>query len=237
MTLSRPVVLLTGFGPFPGVPRNASADLVAQLATIAPNHFSGFEFVPRVLPVDWIETPRRIDHLLRNTRPAVCVHFGVSTRARGFVIEQHAYNQTIGVEDDTGRSPETVRLVAGDRVRRTSTLPARTLVKALQRHGYPVVLSQDPGRYLCNAVLFHSLRYATAITPRVRSGFVHIPATLDSTVQGEPSLIDWHAALTGSLRLIATCLGSSQRTRVPYSRLAPALGPSAHFSTDYPEFH
>lgn len=236
MTRTRPIILLTGFGPFPGVPRNASADLVAQLGAIAPNYFSEFDFVPRVLPVDWSETPHRLLELLRKSRPAISVHFGVSSRATGFVIEQHAYNETHAIEDDTGRAPDTGRLVAGDRSRRTSTLPARTIVKALHRHGYPAVLSEDPGRYLCNAVLFHALRHATAADPRTRSGFVHIPASLDGTVQGAPSLISWEEALSGSLRVIEACVHASRRTLTVARRSAAIADPGLRHPADHLEF-
>jgi hypothetical protein len=55
-------------------------------------------------------------------------------------------------------------------------------------------------------VLFHSLRYATRAEPRMRSGFIHIPATLEPGTPGEPSLIGWDHTLDGGLRLMDVCL-------------------------------
>lgn len=200
------IVLLTGFGPFPGVDRNASADLATELACHASLRHGHLRFIAEVLPVDWKQTPVRLAELLRQHRPAVALHFGVSARATGFVIETHAYNATKGVPDEGGQLAAGGILIAGDRARRSATLPVRGVVKALHAAGYPAELSSDPGRYLCNAVLFHSLRYATRAAPKMRSGFIHIPATLEPGTPGEASLIGWADALDGGLRVLDACV-------------------------------
>jgi hypothetical protein len=40
----------------------------------------------------------------------------------------------------------------------------------------------------------------------MRSGFIHIPATLEPGTPGEPSLISWNHALEGGLRLMDVCV-------------------------------
>ena len=200
------VVLLTGFGRFPGVARNASADLASELAHRASLRHSHLRFVADVLPVDWREAPVRLTELLNRHRPAVALHFGVSARATGFVIETHAYNVTKDIPDECGLLAARDNLIAGDRPRRSATIPVRGIVRALHAAGYPAELSSDPGRYLCNAVLFHSLRYASRVVPRMRSGFIHIPATLEPGTPGEPSLIGWTHAFEGGLRVMDVCV-------------------------------
>ncbi len=209
------VVLLTGFGRFPGVERNASAELAAELARHGPLRHGDFRFVADVLPVDWREAPVRLSELLAQYHPAVAVHFGVSPRASGFVVETRAYNATKVAPDQGGQLAAGDLLIAGDRAHRSATLPVRGVVRALQAAGYPAQLSSDPGWYLCNAVLFHSLRYATRADPRIRSGFIHIPATLEPGTPGEPSLISWTDALEGGLRLMDICL-APLRARAAY---------------------
>ena len=200
------VVLLTGFGPFPGVERNASSELALDLARRAAERHTSVDFVAAVLPVDWQEGPRRIEDLIGQHRPAVSLHFGVSSRATGFVIEAHAYNVATAMPDDSGEIAGSINLVAGDRPRRSATLPVKRIVQDLRAAGFPAELSSDPGRYLCNAVLYHSLRQAARSSPRLRAGFVHIPATLESGVGGANSLITWPEAIDGGLRMIDTCL-------------------------------
>jgi pyroglutamyl-peptidase len=204
--VAKPVVLLTGFGPFPGVERNASGDLVQTLARMGAGRYDDVRFVAEVLPVDWQHAPLRIGALIGQNRPALSLHFGVSARATGFVIEAHAYNAAIKMPDEGGHTAETSYLISGDRPRRSATLPVRRIVRDLRDAGFPADLSSDPGRYLCNAVLYHSLRHATLTTPRLRSGFIHIPATLEIGVGGETSLISWPDAIAGGLRLIESCL-------------------------------
>lgn len=203
---AEPVVLLTGFGPFPGVERNASAELALTLAQMAAERHLDVRFVADVLPVDWRHAPLRICDLVSQHRPAVSLHFGVSTRATGFAIEAYAYNATRLMPDENGQTAGSIDLVSGDRPRRSATLPVRRIVRDLRTAGFPAELSSDPGRYLCNAVLYHSLRQATRTQPRRHAGFIHIPATLESGVDGERSLISWPEAIGGGLRLVDTSL-------------------------------
>lgn len=204
--VAEPVVLLTGFGPFPGVERNASAELALTLARMGAQRHAHVRFVADVLPVDWRHAPQRIEELMIHHRPAVSLHFGVSARATGFVIEAHAYNAAIAMPDQSGQTAGSVDLVAGDRPRRSVTLPVLRMVRDLSAAGFPAALSSDPGRYLCNAVLYQSLRHAARTKPRLRTGFIHIPATLESGVGGDASLIGWPDAIAGGLQLLDTCL-------------------------------
>jgi pyroglutamyl-peptidase len=204
--MPRTTVLLTGFGAFPGVVRNVSADLAADLAQLASLRFGDLEFVSDVLPVDWSEAPIRLDALLRQHRPNLVLHFGVSARASGLVVESYAYNETKRVEDAYGQFAVHEKVVAGDRPRRSAKLPVRRVVRRLTAAGYPAEISTDPGRYLCNSILFHSLRYAARAPHPARAGFIHIPATLEPETAGEASLIGWREALDAGLLLLDSCL-------------------------------
>jgi len=205
-SVTRLSVLLTGFGPFPGVARNASADLAGELACLARRRHPQVQFVEHILPVDWNEAPLALSRLLLSHRPSIALHFGVSARATGFVLETLARNITTNVPDESGRVAASSILIAGDRPQRTTTLPVRRILRSLVDAGYPAQLSQDPGRYLCNAVMFHSLRHAVRAMPRTRAGFIHIPVTLHPGAKGEPSKIGWEEAIDGGLRSIDACV-------------------------------
>ena len=202
------VVLLTGFGPFPGVSRNVSADLAVEVARLAALRQTEFHFVCDVLPVEWATAPARLQALLDQHRPEMAIHFGVSARARSFVIETHAYNEVRNVPDEAGQCATAEHLVTGDRTERRATLPVQRALQALRSAGYPAELSSDPGRYLCNAILFHSLRHAARANPRTRTGFIHVPATLEPGILGEPSLLDWKELRDGGVHLIEFCLAA-----------------------------
>jgi pyroglutamyl-peptidase len=102
------------------------------------------------------------------------VHFGVSARARGFVIETRAVNQTSHRADCEGAEAAGRCVRANAAASMASTLPTARLVQRLRAEGLPATLSVDAGRYLCNTVLFESLMLCAAHGTRV-AGFVHIP--------------------------------------------------------------
>lgn len=211
------VVLITGFGRFPGVERNASAELAMELARRSPPRHPDLRFVADVLPVDWRLAPVQLDKLLTQHRPAVALHFGISSRATGFVIETCAYNETKDLPDEAGQKAGMAFVVARDRLQRSATLPVRQILRHLQSAGFPAEMSSDPGRYLCNAVLFHSLRHAARTNPRMRSGFIHIPAALEPETPGASSLIGWQDAIDGGLQLLDACVATLRSRRASLS--------------------
>ena len=85
-------VLVTGFGPFPEVPFNASATLVAALAETMRIAEPRARLFTAMLPTDWRQAPAEAMALIDRLRPDVVLHFGVSGRAEGFEIETRAVN-------------------------------------------------------------------------------------------------------------------------------------------------
>ena len=169
-------ILVTGFGPFPGVPFNASSVLIEQLAETNPRSVPRAMIVPAILPTDWSLAAALSRGLVQKFDPDVILHFGVSRRCTGFEIETQACNLASPFLDHAGRAP------LGRKVRRgappilKATLPAPLLVQRLRLAGLPAVLSSDAGRYLCNAVLYETLLHIRDRKPAPLVGFIHIPA-------------------------------------------------------------
>ena len=84
MASSRPVLLLTGFGPFPRVPVNATSLLVPRIAEAADRAFAGVSIVCEIIPTEWRAGLTRVETLYAEHRPFIAIHFGVSGRASGF---------------------------------------------------------------------------------------------------------------------------------------------------------
>ena len=176
MTWPRIRILVTGFGPFPGVPFNASSVLVEQLAEAVPRSVPRAMIVPAILPTDWRlagETARRVAQTLE---PDVILHFGVSRRCTGFEVETRARNNAAPFLDQAGLAPPGRTLWRGAPPMLKATLPAAMLVQRLRLAGLPAVVSSDAGRYLCNAVLYETLLRARERKPAPLVGFIHIPA-------------------------------------------------------------
>lgn len=212
----RPTVLLTGFGPFPGIPENATSRLVPELAHIARRVFPTHRFEPIVLPTEWDGAPTRLIQIYAELRPTVAVHFGVSSRARGFELETRGHNRTTCAPDAKGQLPAEPYLRRDGPDLRRGCLPVGLILARLHRRGIPAALSRDAGSYLCNALLYHSLDHAARMQPELRAGFIHLPAGLGDTtlpLRSQPCLLDWQQALAGGLEIIAASIRAATPLR------------------------
>ncbi|KAK7397090.1 hypothetical protein VNO78_18257 [Psophocarpus tetragonolobus] len=112
-----------------------------------------------------------------NSNKIIWLHFGVNSGATRFAIESQAVNEAnFRCPDEMGWKPQTVPIVPSDggisRTRETS-LPVAEITKALAERGYDVMVSDDAGRFVCNYVYYHSLRFAEQ--NGIKSLFVHVP--------------------------------------------------------------
>lgn len=149
-------LLVTGFGPFPGVETNPSAAVAEALGAAFPGAVAA-----HVLPTEW-RVCEDIPELARRARTVLM--FGVSARARCIRYERLAWPEACALPDAAGALPRGAPLHS-----RRSALDVPGLVAAARRTGAEVALSSDPGRYICNAA------YAAALGAKPRTLFVHVP--------------------------------------------------------------
>lgn len=220
-----PHVLLTGFGPFPGVAVNASALLVERLAEAAERMSTGPRITAAVLPTEWARGPETLDAIWDKVQPDIAIHFGVSDRAPGFVVETTAHNQCHAQADACGALPVTVGDTQHSPRTCMATLPVSSILLRLASHAIPCCSSTDAGAYLCNAILFRSIVRAQTVQRRVLSGFIHIPSALaGGGPDGEGSLagcpLTWDSALAGGQEIInASCADFGAPRRGPRAGL------------------
>ena len=203
-------VLLTGFAPFPGVPINASMRLVPELVAAAKRRFPGTSVSAGLLPTEWVAAPRQMEILLAEVKPDLLLHFGVSSRARGFEIELRGQNRCDQQPDAIGGLPPSSAVHDGGPNIMRASLPVAYIVSRLRRRGIRAFASRDAGGYLCNATLYNSLAKARGVPGR-RVGFIHLPASLakQGAAHGDPMgacPLTWTQALEGSLEILAVCL-------------------------------
>ena len=209
MSNRRPIILLTGFGPFPGVPENATAELVPEVAREARKRWPGFHVETAILPTEWRAAPDTVVDLITELKPAVALHFGVSSSASGFTIESRGENRARPICDAAGLLPPSERLSPDGPDVIAASFPARRIVERLRKQSLPVSLSRDAGGYLCNAVLYKSLEGARRSGRPIKCGFVHVPTALGrkSKNSSAPTRLGWEQAVSGSLEIIAATLG------------------------------
>ncbi len=211
-------VLITGFGPFPGVPYNVSATLAEQVGAEIRQRFPSSSVVTAALPTEWDAAPERASDLICDLKPALALHFGVSDQARGFVIETIARNQ-MGRLDAAGELPMTPMIEPFGPDEMPTLLPAGRINARLKRLGLPSRLSRDAGTYLCNAVFYRSVLTQKELGLGGRSGFVHLPVAVEGEpgdrerVDREPGRrkrravqLDFECAKRGGVEIVAACL-------------------------------
>ncbi|KAF5463269.1 pyrrolidone-carboxylate peptidase 1-like [Juglans microcarpa x Juglans regia] len=128
-----------------------------------------------------------VDTKTSNSGRIIWVHFGVNSGATRFALEHQAVNEaTFRCPDEMGWKPQKAPIIPADggisRIRKTS-LPVEEVTKALAKMGYEVMTSDDAGRFVCNYVYYHSLRFAEQ--NGTKSLFVHVPLflTIDEETQ------------------------------------------------------
>ncbi len=164
-----PRLLLTGFGPFPGAPRNPTAEVVARLAEARR---LGVEIVGHVFATTWAALDE-LPALLTATRPDLVLHLGLKRRARAITVEAWARNRVLrAAVDAAGVAPASTMLAADGPPRLVATLPVRCMAARIAGLGLPTEISDDAGRYLCNGLFYRSLARRDRPT-----GFLHLPPT------------------------------------------------------------
>ncbi len=235
-TDGRTTVLLTGFGPFPAQPVNATMALVPAIALHSAGLFPDVRIITDILPTQWAAAPARLTHLLAAHQPDIALHFGVSSRARGFEIEARARNVCGDTEDAAGARAGGNAISVNGPDLMTSNLPVAEIVTRLRRRGIEAYLSWDAGTYLCNAVLYQSLTQAKTQPGLRRNGFIHIPALLAvpgqrPTAAQAACRLTFDQAVDGGAEILATCLArpvSHVQPRIRRSLTArPVVSPSS----------
>ncbi len=167
-------VLVTGFGPFPGVPVNPSQQAVAELERRADaGLLPGILLSTGVLPVDFAIMPGQLAEMIRLGRPDVILCTGVDMGAKAISVERMATNLVDArIPDTSGAQPVDRPVVEGAPDGLLATVPVKAIKAAIERGGIPVELSLSAGSYACNAAMFTALHHAPKGT---RAGFLHIP--------------------------------------------------------------
>ena len=167
------IVLLTGFEPFEGETVNPSWLAVRRLhgRTIA-----GHRIVARRLPTTFTDSLEALRRHLRRFRPRLVICVGQAGGRAEIMPERVAINlQDARVPDNAGRMPRELPVVPGGPAAYWSSLPVRSIVRALKRRGIPAGVSLSAGTFVCNHVFYGLLHELARQGGGVRGGFIHVP--------------------------------------------------------------
>ena len=208
MALRRPRLLVTGFGPFPGIPRNPSAEIARRVA--ASPRWRTLNVAARclILPTTYAALDERLGPALDHEAPDAVLMIGVAGRSRRVRIERRALNRASPLlPDAVGQYPGGLTLGKGPMTRGMvprglGTSPAQ-LRATLRRHAVPCGISRDAGRYLCNAAYYRALAAPFPVL------FVHIPkppAARRRSLVNRKARLSWDDKLAAALVDVAVQL-------------------------------
>ncbi|XP_040375179.1 pyrrolidone-carboxylate peptidase isoform X2 [Rosa chinensis] len=183
------VINVTGFKKFQGVAENPTEIIVNNLKTYVEKRGlpSGLTLGSCTIletagvgasPALYKAMESGISKTDSNTNDQVVwLHLGVNSGAMKFAIERQAVNEaTFRCPDEFGWQPQQFPIIEADgeisRARETSC-SIDAILKILKKKGFDVAVSDDAGRFVCNYVYYHSLRFAEE--KGHKSLFVHVP--------------------------------------------------------------
>lgn len=170
-------VMITGFQPFPadGWHENISAVAVTALD---PGVLRGAQVMRLVLPVEYDRAASAIAEVIDRCQPDNVISFGQGGGA--IALEEVAYNLQDtgelagGAADNRGIIRAAAPIALDAPATRETLLPLDAIESALVDLGETPERSQDPGRYICNNVMFVNIG---KMAFRGRAGFIHLPYT------------------------------------------------------------
>ena len=204
-------VLVTGFDPFGGEPINPAWEAVkAMKDTIA-----GAEIVKMQIPTVVGKSIEKIHQKMKELQPDLVISVGQAGGRFGVTPERVAINVTDArIPDNEGNQPIDEPIFPDGPAAYFSNLPVKAMVQAIKDAGYPSVLSNSAGTYICNHVMYGILYYIEKEFPNVRGGFIHVPYA-PSQVVNMPSTPSMALAdITASLEAaVAAAISSKEDIR------------------------
>ena len=196
-------ILLTGFEPFGTHRLNPSERVLRPLAAACPG---GAVVSTRVLPVCYRTGFGPVRDALDTERPDAVVLLGLGAGRSALSFERVAVNRRgSSGPDNAGVRLDGERIEADGPAACFSTLAVDDLVDAVLAAGVPAEASDDAGTFLCNQVLYQTLRHWDRRGLRTRAGVELEPLLREQAGPGEPFLDEPQllAGLASALTVLA----------------------------------
>lgn len=177
------IALVTGFEKYGDEPGNPTERLVKILDG---KKVGEVEIKAFLLPVSFKRARKEIMTIIEELRPKIIVNTGVAPSRVAVSIERVALNLIDAKRpDNDGLRPVDEPIDPEGPFAYPSTLPTRRIYERLRASGIPATLSYSAGTYLCNFVMYLSLRTVDRLGMRSLSGFIHFPHTPDLAAKKE----------------------------------------------------
>ena len=187
------LVLVTGFEPFGHTPINP-AQLVAE--RLDGTSIDGVRIVGMTVPNSFGVSVDAVWDAIERERPEIVVMLGEYGGRAMITAERLALNledsARYGLADNAGVVRNGTAIDATAPPAYFTTLPLRAMVMAMRAAGVPADISDAPGTFVCNHLLFGVLHHLAGSDHSCRAGWLHLPhlpevAALEDHI-GAPSM-------------------------------------------------
>lgn len=186
-------VLLTGFEAFGNTPINPAERVVRILdgASIA-----GATVIGRIVPSKFFKSIDAVKAAMDEVKPDIVIMMGEYGGRATVTVERLAHNLNdstrYGLADNEGCALEDTLTAPDGPVAYYATAPIRAMVKAMRAAGIPSDVSDTPGTFCCNHLMYGVLHDISERGLAVRAGWIHLPhlpevAALEANL-GAPSM-------------------------------------------------
>jgi len=169
-------ILLTGFEAYGHTPRNP-AESVARALDGQIAH--GSKIIARIVPNTFFECINFVRSSITEIEPDVVVMMGEYGGRATVTVERIAQNLNdstrYGLVDNSGCALQGQLTAPDGPVAYYSSLPIRAMVKAMRESGIPSDISDAPGTFCCNHLMYGILHYLHSNSLPIRAGWIHLP--------------------------------------------------------------
>ena len=169
-------VLLTGFEAYGNTPINP-AESVAR--ALDDRRVGEARIVGRVVPNVFFEAIEHVRAAIEELEPELVVMLGEFGGRAVVTVERIAQNLNDSTRyqlaDNRGRAMQDELTVPGGPVAYRSTLPLRAMVQAMREAGVPADISDAPGTFCCNHLMYGILHHVAVHELPIRAGWIHLP--------------------------------------------------------------
>ncbi|XP_013163126.1 PREDICTED: pyroglutamyl-peptidase 1 [Papilio xuthus] len=171
--LFKPLVLVTGFGPFLNHPVNASWEAVKLINKEMLETKHNIELVLLEIPVTYENVDEFVPALWETHTPKLMIHVGVSSEASCMTLETQAHRKGYQRMDYFDKCPANHICTAEGAIRLHTKLNVERICKEFNgscTDDTSAISSKDAGRYLCEYIYYTSLS-----VDNTRTLFIHVP--------------------------------------------------------------
>ena len=165
-------ILVTAFEPFGDDKLNSAQEALR----FVPDEIRGAKVVKCCLPVVFGRSAELLRTAIRTEQPDAVLCLGQAGGRKALTPERVAINlNDARIPDNDGCQPVDEAIEPGGPDAYFSTLPTKSMVRAIRNAGLPAEISNSAGTFVCNRVMYGLLDCLAREFPAVRGGFLHIP--------------------------------------------------------------